>query len=94
MHSCTETQAVCRGCGQLLGGSPYWRGGTAYVTNDKGGYVRSVKRNYFGGWVCSRSCDYRASLELEQSMPGHGHSQQRPGREAMDRINSNWPEGE
>lgn len=91
MHSCTDTQAVCRGCGKRLGGSPYWKGGAAYVMNDKGGYRHAARRNYYGGWVCSRTCDYRASLELEQSMPGHGHSQRQPCREAMERINSNWP---
>jgi hypothetical protein len=67
-------------------------GGSAYVKNASGGYLHAAKRNYYGGWVCSRVCDRRASLELEQSMPGHGSSQSTPGREAMERINSNWPE--
>lgn len=91
MHSCTDTQAVCRGCGKHLTGDPYWKGGRASVWIN-GRYSHTAKANYFGGWVCSRSCDYRASLELEQSMPGHGYSQRQPGREAMERINSNWPE--
>jgi hypothetical protein len=91
MHSCTDTQAVCRGCGQHLNGSPYWKGGSASVVIN-GRYSHAAKANYYGGWVCSRSCDYRASLELEQSMPGHGYSQRQSGREAMARINSNWPE--
>lgn len=92
MHSCTETQAVCRGCGQHLNGSPYWKGGSAYVPRQDGSNGQRAKANYFGGWVCSRSCDYRASLELERSMPGHGDSQRQPSREAMRRIESNWPE--
>jgi hypothetical protein len=94
MHSCTDTQAVCRGCGRLLKGSPYFKGGRASVMRADGSYSHAAKVNYFGGWVCSRSCDYRASLELEQSMPGHGHDQKQPGREAMRQIESNWPEDE
>ena len=89
MHSCTDTQAVCRGCGRHLGGSPYFKGGTAYVMNDKGGYRHAAKANYFGGWVCSRSCDYRASLALEKSMPGHG-GQTSLSPEVMARIESKW----
>ena len=92
MHSCTDIQAVCRGCGKLLHGSPYFKGGSAYVMNATGGYKHRARSNYYGGWVCSRECDYRASLELEQSMPGHGYSQARPGTEAMRRIESNWEE--
>lgn len=30
MHHCTDTQAVCRGCGLKLRGSPSWKGGLAY----------------------------------------------------------------
>lgn len=92
MYSCTDTQAVCRGCGQHLGGNPYWKGGSAHVKRADGGYKHAAKANWYGGWVCSRSCDYRAALELEQSMPGHGRGQRQPGPDAMRRINDNWPD--
>jgi hypothetical protein len=92
MYSCTDTQAVCRGCGRHLNGNPYWKGGSAYIPRADGSNGAAAKKNYFGGWVCSRGCDRRASLELERSMPGHGPDQQSLSREAMARINSNWPE--
>jgi hypothetical protein len=91
-YSCSDTQAVCRGCGAKLSGSPYFKGGTAYVqTNFPGVSGARAKANYYGGWVCSRFCDIRSSLELEQSMPGHGLSQKSLGHEAMSRIDANWP---
>lgn len=68
MHHCTDTQAVCRGCGMHLDGSPYFRGGHAY-------HPRTGKHalaNHFGGWVCSEACDRLAHLRQEQDMPGHG----------------------
>lgn len=92
-HSCTDTQAVCRGCGRNLQGSPYFKGGQAYVpaANPRHEYDRTpAKRNYYGGWVCSRRCDHRSSLELEQSMPGHGWSQQRLGSAAAQSLAANW----
>lgn len=92
MHSCTDTQAVCRGCGRKLEGSPYWKGGRAAVWVN-GRYSHAAKANYYGGWVCSRSCDYRASLELEGSMPGHQGQRSLDGP-AMARINANWPEAQ
>lgn len=88
----SDDQAVCRGCGAELDGSPYHRGGTAYVRRPDGSSGARAKANYYGGWVCSRSCDYRASLHLEQDMPGHGYRQTKPGSEAMSRINANWPD--
>ena len=85
MHHCTDTQAVCRGCGKLLDGSPYWKGGTAYVPATG----RRAQKNHYGGWVCSESCDRRAHLEQEQSMPGG------PGPFSLDpntsrRITEKW----
>jgi len=69
MYSCTDTTPVCRGCGKVLRGNPYWKGGLAYhPIGDKG----EVKVCHFGGWVCSESCDVRACREQEESMPGHG----------------------
>jgi hypothetical protein len=80
--------AVCRGCGKVLRGKPYHLGGRAYDpdTGDE------CKRNFYGGFVCSYSCDRRASLELEQSMPGHGSGQKTLGCFARDALNRNWPE--
>ena len=89
MSENTEETAKCRHCGTPLRGKPYHLGGGAYLPLPKGG---RAPVNYYGGYVCSRSCDYRACLALEQSMPGHGSGQRQPGREAMARINSNWPE--
>lgn len=84
----SDQVATCRHCGQTLRGKPYYTGGSAYLPLPKGG---RAPVNYYGGFVCSRSCDYRTSLELEQSMPGH-NGQQRLGDQALARVNSNWPE--
>lgn len=81
--------AVCRGCGKHLRGKPYHMGGEAY---DPDTHARA-RVNYYGGFVCSRPCDYRAALRLEQSMPGHGGQETlSPGSEALRRVNANWPE--
>lgn len=63
----TET-AVCRGCGRALNGKPFYQGGQAYhpETNDR------CPSNYYGGFVCSQSCDRHVSLDMESSMPGVG----------------------
>lgn len=81
-----DEQATCRGCGRALKGHAYWTGKLAYIpeTNEQ------ARANFYGGWVCSRDCDVRASLELEQTMPGHGYGQQTPGCFAMERIRRNW----
>lgn len=78
--------ATCRGCGRALRGKPYYMGGAAYLpeTNER------AKVCFYGGYVCSRQCDVRACLDLEQTMPGHGYGQQRPGTFAMERIDRNW----
>lgn len=89
MESKKEETAECRHCRAPLNGKPYHLGGVAYLPHPSG---RRAPVNYYGGYVCSRRCDVRASLELEQSMPGHGFSQREPSREAMRRIESNWPE--
>ena len=87
MFSCTDTTPVCRGCGTELEGSPYFKGGSARHPRTR----KPAKANYFGGWVCSRSCDYRASLEQEESMPGH-YGQTVLRGEALRSVNANWPE--
>jgi hypothetical protein len=70
-----------------LRGKPYYMGGSAYhpLTGDR------CKINYYGGYVCSRQCDFRSSLELEQSMPGHGMSQRTLTQPAAAALKSNWP---
>jgi tRNA(Ile2) C34 agmatinyltransferase TiaS len=54
----------------------------------------SGKTNYYGGFVCSRSCDYNAALELERSMPGHGYAQKEVGTDAYRKIKLNWDTNE
>lgn len=90
MHNCTETQAVCRGCGLKLRGSPSWKGGLAHHP-DPGGTVRTC---HYGGWVCSRRCDINACVELEGTMPGCGSttSYQRLSTYAKESIQCHWPE--
>lgn len=78
-------QAKCRGCGRVLKGKPYYLGGRAYHP-DTG---EQCPINYYGGFVCSESCDERACLELEKSMPGHT-GQWRIGDSAQAKIRRNW----
>lgn len=85
MYSSDE-HAVCRGCGRVLRGKPYWAGGSAY--DPRTGERCPV--NHFGGFVCSEQCDYRACLEQEQSMPGHGISQKSVGSHCRESIQRNW----
>lgn len=88
-----KDQATCRGCGRVLIGRNYCYGGDAYVPRPDGSNSgRRAKVNYYGGFVCSRDCDYRSALELEQSMPGHGYSQRSlsPNSPAAQRVESNW----
>lgn len=87
MHSSDE-HAVCRGCGMVLKGKPYWAGGSAY-------HPRTNERcpvNHFGGFVCSEDCDRKASLEQERSMPGHGYKQQTLGQAEAASLKRNWPQ--
>ena len=86
--SASEETAECRGCRMKLRGKPYYMGGRAYhpVTGAE------CKINYYGGFVCSRECDFRSSLELEQDMPGHGSGQTRLGTYAAQSLRHNWPE--
>ncbi len=90
MHNCTDTQAVCRGCGLKLRGSPSWKGGLAYHPEPKG----EVYQCHYGGWVCSRRCDIRACVELEGTMPGCGgvNGYERLSLYAKESIERHWPE--
>lgn len=84
--------ACCRGCGRLLDGKPYSRGGSAYVPHDnpnaRGPRVQA-KACHYGGYVCSQSCDVRATLALERTMPGHA-GQERLSYEIRQRIERKW----
>jgi len=80
--------AECRGCRKKLDGKPYYMGGRVHDPVTR----KEAPANFYGGFVCSRSCDYRASLDHEQTMPGHGSEQSRPGSFAMERIKQNWGE--
>ncbi len=58
--------ATCRGCGKQLRGEPYYKGKPAYLDNGE-----RAKVCFYGGFVCSEACDYRACSDLESTMPGH-----------------------
>ncbi len=82
-----ETEvAECCNCGRKLKGLPYYMG-KGYATHPVTG--KDCKVNYYGGFVCSRSCDYRASLSLEQSMPGHKGQTVLRGDVARS-VEANW----
>lgn len=78
--------ARCRGCGRVLRGEPYYRGKPAFHPETG----EQCKTNFYGGFVCSSSCDYRASLTQEQSMPGHGDGQTRLSPYAAESHRNNW----
>lgn len=91
MSATTELDgAECRGCHRKLIGRNYCYGGRAYVPDANGRPGKEAKKNYYGGYVCSRSCDFRSSLELEQSMPGHGLHQKQLGQSAQRSLEANW----
>lgn len=85
-----EDLATCRGCGRVLLGRNYCFGGAAFIPDANGRPGRQAPVNYYGGYVCSRDCDYRSALELEQSMPGHGFSQKHIDGPALQRVKANW----
>lgn len=77
--------AFCRGCGRRLDGNSYERGGLAYIPENG----EPAKVNFYGGWVCSESCDRRASLEMESSFPGAGKARSlQSGSERH--VRTNW----
>jgi ribosomal protein L37AE/L43A len=78
----------CRHCNRTLRGHAYWTGKPAYHPEPNG----TVRRNHYGGWVCSRSCDWKAALDLEQSMPGHGYHQKTPGCYTYAQMDEKWGE--
>ena len=86
----SDDKAVCRHCGRALIGKPYHLGGAAHIPDAHGRPGKRAPSCYYGGYVCSEQCDRATSLELEQSMPGHGWEQKRLGQEAERRVRSNW----
>lgn len=82
--------AECRWCRRAIPGKPYYMGGTAPYETVRSGVYRQWRSNHYGGWVCSRSCDFKAALELEQSMPGHGAEQRRPGCYPPGFLDHKW----
>jgi len=84
----TET-AVCRGCRKVLRGKSYHMGWPAYDPRTG----ERCKVNFYGGFVCSEACDRRVSLELEQTMPGHGYTQTRLSPYAAESLKQNWSHG-
>ena len=86
----SEEKATCRNCGKELIGKPYYMGGGAYIK--KRGVLEAVPVNHYGGYVCSYACDYKASLELEQSMPGHQGQRELRGN-VLESVRRNWPSG-
>ena len=77
--------ATCRGCGAVLKGEPYYKGKPAFLSNGDQAQVC-----HYGGFVCSYNCDYKATLELEQSMPGHGIGQRSLDPNFTKRLLSKW----
>ncbi len=53
------------------------------------GTTDNAKRNYYGGWVCSRECDYKACIAMEVSW-GARRQSCCPNKPAMERIEFNW----
>lgn len=86
MNEELPVKAVCRGCGKLLNGKPYYMGESAYdpITKER------CKVNFYGGFVCSSVCDKEASLELERTMPGHTASQSSLSSSAHNHWVNNW----
>ena len=77
----------CRGCRRVLEGKPYYLGGRAYMPETG----EEAKVNFYGGFVCSESCDRRTCIEMESNFPGAGIAT-RPGQLSGAKIKSNWEE--
>lgn len=74
--------AKCRGCGTKMQGDAYMYGNNVF----------NHKVNHYGGYVCSRNCDFNSSLDLETSMPGHRHDDKSLGCFANKSLINNWDE--
>lgn len=82
----TKEKAKCRGCGIILDGNASFYGERAYLPST---FIRALVCHY-GGFVCSLKCDLRATLELEQSMPGHGYQQKSLNTIMYKKIHDKW----
>ena len=78
--------AVCRNCGTRLDGQPYHLGGEAYLSDGK-----LARKNWYGGYVCSKTCDIAATLEMKSSFPGAGQARKLDSQE-YHRIEKAWDE--
>lgn len=86
-----QETAKCRWCKTPLIGKPYHLGGGAYYPKSFGKlYMQPVPVNQYGGYVCSYQCDYRASEELEGTMPGRGGAKNLSCF-AQASLKRNWP---
>ena len=80
--------ATCRGCGMILRGRAYWFGGQA--CHPKTG--EQCRINYYGGFVCSKTCDWNASMRMATSMPGARGKATTLDTFALEGYRRNWPE--
>jgi len=80
-------RAKCRGCGKQLVGEPYFKGKAAYDPETK----ERARINFYGGFVCSRSCDVQVCLDMSSSMPGAGHAEHLNSLE-REQVEINWKE--
>lgn len=74
----------CRNCKTLISLSST---GYAEVVSTK----KKAKWNWYGGWVCSRNCDEKASMDLQSSMPHAGVCKSLTGATA-ESVKRNWEE--
>jgi len=86
----TQDAAECRGCGRTLQGSAYHTGKPAWIKDSRRHGLIRAPRCHYGGHVCSESCDRRACLDLERSMPGHGSGQSRLSGNFYREIAAKW----
>jgi hypothetical protein len=82
-----EETAECRRCKRKLKGRPYYTGNLYAVVP---GTMQEARINYYGGFVCSRECDYYACLDLERTMPGHSLSKTTITSQARAKVEQNW----
>ena len=87
MIETVKETAKCRGCGKQLIGESYHRGRSAYDPKTK----ERARINFYGGFVCCRSCDIRACLHMSSSMPGAGQAKFLNSLE-RDQVETNWEE--
>lgn len=71
----------CRHCGKAL------KRTTSGACNPDTG--EEARQNHYGGWVCSRRCDYNECLDMTSSVPGAGGAT-RPSVYAQKQIDNNW----